>query len=377
MTSLLSRKIFTYSLLILGLIFGSSTAVFSSHEEEHSEEANEEFEPTAVIMHHIMDAHDWHIFDWDGHAVSIPLPVILYTHNGIVTFMSSEFHHDDEGHHVATIGDQSFVKSHGHIYYASDVANEHGAYLTYVVDETSGEEVLSNQAPLDFSLTKNAVSILLVFVLILIVFLSVAKSYKNTLGVPKKGLAKFVEPLIIFIRDDVALQNIGKKHYKRFTPYLLTLFFFIWINNMVGLIPFFPGGANTTGNIAVTFVLAAFTLILMLANGNKHWWGHMLWMPGVPIPVKILLAPIELVGVISKPFALMIRLFANMTAGHIVILSLISLVFIFKTVLISPAAVGLTLFIFVIKVLVAFLQAYIFALLTALFIGQALEEPHH
>lgn len=366
----LKKSLFSLVAFIL-FVLPFSTAASSDHDD------SEEFEPTEVIMHHIMDAHDWHILDWDGHPVSIPLPVILYTNNGIVSFLSSEFHHDDAGTHVVTKGDQSFVKFHGKIYYSNEGHAHHGEGEHSVMVDLDEAGHPTNAMPLDFSITKNAASLLMVFVLILIIFLSVAKSYKGSVGVPKKGLAKFIEPLVVFVRDDVALQNIGKKHYERFTPYLLTLFFFIWINNMVGLIPFFPGGANTTGNIAVTLVLAALTLILMLFNGNKHWWGHMLWMPGVPVPVKILLAPIELVGILSKPFALMIRLFANMTAGHIVILSLISLVFIFKTVLISPAAVGLTLFIFIIKVLVAFLQAYIFALLTALFIGQAVEEPHH
>ena len=160
----------------------------------------------------------------------------------------------------------------------------------------------------------------------------------------------------------------------RFTPYLLTLFFFIWINNVLGL---FPGGANLTGNIAFTMTLAALTLIIVNVNAKKEYWIHIFWMPGVPVWVRLMLAPIELVGVLTKPFALMIRLFANMTAGHIVILSLLSLTFIFKSLAIAPAAVALTLFIYIIKVLVAFLQAYIFALLTALFIGQAVEEHDH
>lgn len=189
-----------------------------------------------------------------------------------------------------------------------------------------------------------------------------------------KGVAKFVEPLVVFVRDDIALQNIGEKHYKRFTPYLLTVFFFIWINNVLGLI---PGGANLTGNISFTLTLSLLTFVIVNINGNKDYWRHIFWMPGVPYPVRVLMALIEIVGVFTKPFALMIRLFANMTAGHIVILSLISLVFIFKTIWIAPASVILTLFIYIIKVLVAFLQAYIFALLTALFIGQATQEHDH
>ena len=207
--------------------------------------------------------------------------------------------------------------------------------------------------------------------IMLLLFAGIIRRYKSQ--VPK-GVAKFVEPLVVFVRDDIALQNIGEKHYKRFTPYLLTVFFFIWINNVLGLI---PGGANLTGNISFTLTLSVLTFVIVNINGNKDYWRHIFWMPGVPYPVRVLMALIEIVGVFTKPFALMIRLFANMTAGHIVILSLISLVFIFKTIWIAPASVILTLFIYIIKVLVAFLQAYIFALLTALFIGQATQEHDH
>lgn len=207
--------------------------------------------------------------------------------------------------------------------------------------------------------------------IMLLLFVGIIRRYKSQ--VPK-GVAKFVEPLVVFVRDDIALQNIGEKHYKRFTPYLLTVFFFIWINNVLGLI---PGGANLTGNISFTLTLSLLTFVIVNINGNKDYWRHIFWMPGVPYPVRVLMALIEIVGVFTKPFALMIRLFANMTAGHIVILSLISLVFIFKTIWIAPASVILTLFIYIIKVLVAFLQAYIFALLTALFIGQATQEHDH
>ena len=343
-----------------------------AHHTEHATHGEEEseFNATEVIMHHVVDAHDWHIADWDGHAISVPLPVILWTDNGLVSFMSSEFHHDDHGHHVVEKGGQRFVKFHNHIYYANESADSHHLYVT--MDE---EGKVLNAQPLDFSITKNAASIMLSFFLCLILFIGAARAYKKS-QVPG-GIARLIEPLIVFIRDEVALPNIGQKKYERFVPYLLTLFFFIWINNMLGLIPFFPGGANTTGNIAVTMVLAVLTLLIVNFNGNKHYWQHIFWMPGVPVPVRLMLAPIELVGILTKPFALMIRLFANMTAGHIVILSLISLIFIFKTEWMSIASVPLTLFIFLIKVLVALLQAYIFALLTALFIGQAVEEHEH
>ena len=348
-----------------------------NHEEHATEdhvESEEKFDPTELIMHHIGDAHDWHIVDIDGHAVSVALPVILWTEGGLVMFSSSEFHHDDHGHEVVEKGGQRFVKSHEHIYYAAEKQGVDGSYLTYETNE-KGEAVLMNAAPLDFSITKNVASLFITIILICLLLFPAARNYKK--GPVPTGVAGFIEPIALYLRDEVIRPNVGEKHYARFTPYMLSLFFFIWIGNMLGLVPFIPGGANLTGNIAFTGVLAVFTLVLILVNSNKHYWGHMLWMPGVPVPVKILLAPIELVGMMSKPFALMIRLFANMTAGHIIILSLISLIFIFETPLMSLAAVPLTLFIFVIKVFVSLLQAYIFVLLTSLFIGQAVAEPHH
>ena len=213
-------------------------------------------------------------------------------------------------------------------------------------------------------------------VLILFVFLKTASHYSKNGAVAPKGIASFMEPLIVFVRDDIAKVNIGEKKYMKFMPYLLTVFFFIWFNNLLGLIPWI-GGANLTGNIAVTMVLAVFTLIITNINGNKGYWGHIFWMPGAPVPVKILLMPIELVGVLTKPFALMIRLFANITAGHIVVLSLLSLIFIFKSVGMSAVSVPFALFISVLELLVAFLQAYVFTMLSALFIGTAVADHEH
>ena len=188
-------------------------------------------------------------------------------------------------------------------------------------------------------------------------------------------MAKFLEPLIVFVRDDIARPNIGEKDYKRYMPYLLTLFFFIWINNLIGLIPFFPFSANYTGNIALTMTLAVFTLLITNFSGKKYYWKHIL-TPPVPVALWPIMIPVELIGILSKPFALMVRLFANITAGHIIILSLVSLIFIFDTVLISPVSVAFVLFMNVLELLVAALQAYIFTLLSALFIGMAVEEHH-
>jgi len=342
-----------------------------SHAAEHGEE-KEAFDPAEVIMHHIADSHGWHLFDWNDHPVSIPLPVILYTEQGLVVFSSSLFHHDQEGMHVVEVDGQRFVNIHEKIYYASDVANEHGVYAD--MDHETHE--VANASPWDISITKNVAALLFAAAVILLIFLPAARSYKKNPNGAPRGLAGFVEPLVVFVRDDIAKNNIGS-HYKRFVPLLLTIFFFIWINNLLGLVPFFPGGANVTGNIAVTMVLAIVAFVVTNVNGNKHYWGHIFWMPGLPVAVKPLLAIVEFIGIFTKPFSLMIRLFANITAGHIIVLSLVSLVFIFETVWVSPASVLLTLFISVLELLVAALQAYIFTLLTALYIGAAMHEEHH
>jgi len=207
--------------------------------------------------------------------------------------------------------------------------------------------------------------------ILLLIFTSVARSYKRNGGIPKK-LTGWMEPLVLFVRDDIAIPNIGESRYKKFLPFLLTTFFFIWVLNLLGLI---PGGANVTGNIAVTLVLATFTMIVVAINGNKNYWGH-IFNPPVPGWLKPMMIPVEIIGIFTKPFALMIRLFANIAAGHIVILSLVSLIFVAKTLWVAPASLALVLFISVLELLVAALQAYIFTLLTALFIGMAVEEHH-
>ena len=345
-------------------ILVSSSTFAASNETE-----GEEFNVTNMIMHHIKDAHDFHIMDWDGHAVSIPLPVILWTENGLVTFMSSEFHHDDSGSVVVERNGQKFVKIHEEIYYASNAP--------HIEEGMSPEEGTHHEAkqPLDFSITKLVFSMFLSIVLLFWIFGLSARRYDAN-GVPK-GIAKFTEPLVVFIRDEVAIPNIGEKNYRKFMPFLLTLFFFIWINNMMGLVPFFPFSANLSGNIAFTAVLALITFVITTIHGNKDYWKHIFWMPGVPVPMKIFLAPIEFLGIFIKPISLMIRLFANITAGHIIVLSLISLIFIAKTVWISPASVFFAVFISLIEVLVVAIQAYIFTMLSALYIGSAMEEHEH
>ena len=209
-----------------------------------------------------------------------------------------------------------------------------------------------------------------------LLFTAVAKSYNKNKMAPK-GLAGLLEPLVLFVRDDIAVPNIGKKNYAKFMPYLLTVFFFIWINNLMGLIPFFPFSSNLTGNIYFTFVLAFITFLITTFSANKNYWGHIFNTPGVPFWLAPIMIPVEIIGMFTKPFALMIRLFANITAGHIIILSLISLIYIFKTPAISPVSGAFVLFMSVLEMLVAALQAYVFTLLSALFIGQAVEEHDH
>lgn len=322
------------------------------------------FNPVPTIMHHIGDAHEWHLWGEGDNSVSIPLPIILWDDNGLNVFMSSKFHHGEE---VVESNGNHYLLFHEKVY----KTDAQGAITTHI--DNKGAVHLNNEKPLDFSITKNVASMLLSFVILILVFSAVASNYKKGNLVPK-GIAGFLEPVIIFIRDEVAIPNIGEKKYAKYMPYLLTLFFFIWINNLLGLL---PGAANVTGNIAVTFVLALIALIVINVSGNKEYWGHMLWMPGVPVPVKILLAPIELIGIVTKPFALMVRLFANITAGHIIILSLISLIFIFQTEFMAGGSLPLALFIYCLELLVAVLQAFVFTMLVALFIGTATAEHEH
>lgn len=330
--------------------------------------AEEEFNSVEMIMHHISDAHDFHFLDYTDsegveHAVSIPLPVILYTNNGLVCFMSSAFHHNDDGTYVVSKKGTNFVKYHEKIYQLNDGASS--------LEFDEQHHPLNAVKPIDVSITKNVFSMLLSLVLLLTLFGAAGKSAKKNPGAPR-GILAFLEPIIIFIREDIIIPNVGEKKYKTYIPYLITIFFFIFFNNLLGLI---PGGANVTGNIAVTLVLSVFTLLVTNFSANKAYWKH-IFLPPVPLALYPIMVPIEVIGVLTKPFALMIRLFANITAGHIIILSLISLIFVFKSIFIAPVSVGFVLFMYTLELLVALLQAYIFTLLSALFIGQAIEEHH-
>jgi F-type H+-transporting ATPase subunit a len=349
--------------LMLMLILNS----FASFAQLDTEGVVEEsFNPTEMIMEHIGDSHGWHFFGEGEDSFTLPLPVILWTDKGIATFMSSEFHHDVEGEYVVDANGQKFVNYHEKIY----VLNEGEELLKY---DEEAHAALNANATFDISITKNVASMLLTVVLMFILFIGLANHYKKSKSAPK-GFKNILETLVIFVRDEIARPQIGEKKFMKFMPFLLTVFFFIWITNLLGLL---PGAANVTGNISVTVALGLFTLALIIVNGNKDYWKHVFWMPGIPTVVKPILAIVEILGVFIKPIALMIRLFANITAGHIIILRLIGLIFILENAGVAAISVPFAVFITVLELLVAFLQAFIFTLLSALFIGMAVQEHEH
>ena len=326
----------------------AKSAVIEAHtgEEDAHGEVAEEFNPGKMMMEHIADEHEWH-FATNGHThYSIPLPCIVYNQGGLKVFSSNNFKND---HHEE-------VPYEGLKLEEGKIVAENGSFV------------------LDLSITKNVASLFISLILLVTIFFTIAQSYKQRVGKAPKGLQSFFEPIIVFIRDEVAKTNIGEKHYKRFLPYLLTVFFFILFNNILGLL---PGSANVTGNIAVTLVLAIIAFFVTNLNGRSTYWGHIFAMPGVPKWLLILLTPVEIIGVFMKPISLMIRLFANITAGHLILLSLIALIFIFKSIGVAAIAVPFSLFMNLIEILVAFLQAYIFTVLTSTYIGAAVEEGHH
>jgi len=330
--------------LILGVFFMLvSTATFAAPKGD-SDDSEKPFDTKELIFHHITDSHSFHI----AGDLALPLPIILWTDNGLVTFMSSEFHHDVDGKVVVEKKGQKFVNLHEKIYQL-----ETGASAITLDDE---QHVTNAAKPLNFSITKNVFSMFLSLAIILLIFLFSARSYKKSKDNLPTGIGKFMEPIILFIRDEVAIPNIGEKHYLKYMPFLLTLFFFIWINNVIGLIPVFPFSSNLSGNIAFTLTLAVITFVITLFSSKKYYWKHMLWMPGLPVPMKLFLAPIEFIGMFIKPIALTIRLFANITAGHIIVLSLISLTFIFKNYFVGAGSVIFVVFISVIEVLVVAIQ---------------------
>lgn len=340
----------------------------STASDSTQEEGGDKFDPKELIDGHVWDSHEFHIADWNGNPITLALPIILWTDNGLTVFSSSEFHHDNSGTHVVEKNGNKFVKYNEHIFYADRFDKE-----KFESTSTMGRPFMYEDRPLDFSMTKTVFSMIFVSLLLIIVFGFSARHYKKNQKAPK-GVSGFLEPIILFVRDEIAMPNIGNK-YQKYMPLLLTIFFFIWLNNLIGLIPFFPFSGNVTGNIIFTMVMALVVFIITIFSGNKYYWKHIL-TPDVPKALYPIMIPIEIIGMFTKPFALMVRLFANITAGHIIILSLVGLIFIFETAAISPVSIVFVLFMSVLELLVAALQAYVFTLLAALFIGQAVEEHH-
>lgn len=328
------------------------------------ETKEEKIDAGKLITEHIGDSYGWHLWGEGHHSVAIPLPIILYTDKGIETFSSGALQH---GHATVT----------GKHYNYRLINNK---VVAVNADNTIDEAAQANIY--DFSITKNVAAIWFSIIIILVIFFSAASAYKKNPNAAPTGVQGFVEPIIIFIRDEVAKPAIGAK-YETFMPFLLTVFFFIAINNLLGLVPFLPGGANVTGNIAVTAVLAAFTFIYVCIKGTGYYWSHIFFMPGVPKPLLLILTPIEVFGVFLRPFVLMVRLFANITAGHIIALAFFGLIFIFGEMNqglgfgVGIFSVLFTVFMSLIEVLVAFIQAFVFTLLSAMYLGAAVEDAHH
>ncbi len=378
--SLKNRLNFLYIILIAILPLSNVFAAGKNSSELKNDDKKsheKEFDVSEMIMHHIKDAHEWHLWGPEHGGTAVYLPIILLD-NGLKTFSSKNFYDGISKTTVDKITNASVDYLIG-VGPAAEYAMFHEKIYKLNNGELTFEDghVHGSIKPWDFSITKNVLSLFFGATLILVIMFSVAKFYKRNGAVAPKGLAKFLEPLVVFVRDDIAKANIADGKHTKYLPYLLTIFFFILFNNFLGLIPILPGGANLTGNITVTLFLSVCTLIITLASSNKNYWKHIFATPGVPIALLPIMIPIEMVGIFTKPFALMIRLFANMTAGHIIILALISIIFINQNAAWGALSVPMALFISVLELLVAFLQAYLFAMLSALFIGAALEEAHH
>lgn len=333
------------------------------HVDEHGPALDIKTKNKNHILHHVQDSHDFTFFSDEeaGKHYGFPLPVILID-EGLKVFSSSKFHHGEE---VAEVDGNYYKLHHGKIY-----KTDAQGTLNFEGDD---HEHPTNVKPLDFSITKSVLMIIITALLMIFLFRGLARSYAKNNGVPT-GFARLFEPLVIYIRDEIAIPNIGEKHYKKYMSYLLTIFFFIWFLNIFGLTPL---GVNVTGNFTVTAALAILTYLITTFTANKNYWGHIFWMPGVPWPMRIILAPIELLGTIIKPFSLMIRLYANIFAGHIVLMSIIALMFLFKNWIGSTLSFALAFVLSILEILVALLQAYIFTMLSALYFGAAVEEHHH
>lgn len=362
------RKTGLIFIVLLAFILIPNEVAFGNRDKDekdnsaHTEPEKKKFDPGSFIFDHVTDSYEWHILSIKDFHITIPLPIIVYSkESGLHSFWSSKLHH-------------------GHSEYKGFRISEEGPDKGKIVEIMKDGTELK---PLDFSITKNIFAIFISIGLLLWIFISIARKYKNKKA--PSGFQNAMEPLILFIRDDVAKPAIGEDKYEKFMPFLLTVFFFILINNLLGLVPIPPGGANVTGNLAVTGVLALFTLIIITINANKYYWQEIYNAPGVPWWMKIpipLMPIIEILGLFIKPLVLMIRLFANIAAGHIIAMGFFSLIFIFGDIIpylgyaVSPVTILFTVFMAVIELLVAFVQAYVFTLLSAIYFGMATTEHH-
>lgn len=348
----------------------TETEDIADFEQIHEEEYN----AGEMIIEHIVDAHEWHIADYGHTHITVYLPIILLHDGELHIFSSKHLEHGQSAHN-------GFALAHGGPHEGKFVKILEYDFLERGVITEDTEASL----PYDFSITKNVLAIFVSMIIILWIFISIARAYTRRPGQAPKGMQSLMEPIILFIRDDIAKASIGEKKYAKYMPYLLTLFFFIFLNNLMGLIPIFPFGANVTGNIAVTMVLAVFTFVITTFSGNKNYWMHIINAPGVPWWLKFpvpLMPIVEIIGVFTKPFVLMVRLFANIAAGHIIVLGFMSLIFIFGSINaylglgVSVVSLLFSVFMSVLELLVAFIQAYVFTLLSALYFGMATEEHH-
>jgi len=356
-STVLNSKFLKKFLICAFFLLAGLAPVISFGQETKPESKEKKYDAKSTILEHIADSHFWPLAIPLVEEKQLPLPVIIYNGKSLDVFSSGKLLPAGT---IYTTGDHSYKLEENKI----KAVNSSGA-----IDETASAKLL------DFSITRNVACMFMSIAVLLIIFLNVAGAYKKRPGKAPKGLQSFLEPIILFVRDDVAIPNIGAVKYVKYMPLLLTVFFFILINNLFGMVPFFPGGYNLTGNIAITAVLSVVILLTVNLSANKYYWKHIF----IPNPWWLfpIMIPVEIIGIFSKPFALTIRLFANITAGHILILSLLSLIFIFQSLWISPVSIVFVLFMDLIELLVAFLQAYIFTLLAALFIGMAVEEHHH
>lgn len=374
---MISFNRFKYKLVALIMVFSIAvTGAFANgNEDPHAKgdhPKKEKFNVKEVIFGHVKDAHDWHVISIGELHVTMPLPVIIYSKTrGFSSFSSSAFHHGHDAHDGYRLVTAHYLKEKG----LSDKVYADGSVIA-----VDANDMPTNEKIYDLSMTKNITFMLLGAVLLVVLMLNVAKSYRiRGHKQAPKGFQSLIEPVIIFMRDEVVKPNIPGKKADQYVPFILTIFFFILINNLIGLL---PGSANVMGNIAVTAALALISFVVMMASTNKYFWGH-IFNPPVPGGVKVILAPVELIGVFTKPVSLMIRLFANILAGHIIILSIISLVFIFGSLnaiagyAFLPITIAFNIVMMFLELLVAFIQAFIFANLTAVFIGQAMEHQGH